>query len=94
MMFLFYPKYIKEVMLVAFKCTKCGSQEFNLKLASPSSLLLKWHYNEHQDLILSVEDQSFVADLGFMNRFASCKQCLATRSWAYSYECPSEKIKV
>jgi DNA-directed RNA polymerase subunit M/transcription elongation factor TFIIS len=89
-----YPKETKEAMLVAFKCTKCGDDQFNLKLASPSSKELKWHYNEHQDLILSVENQSFVADLGFMTRFASCKKCKATRSWAYSYETPSEAIKV
>ncbi|MFN7311093.1 MAG: hypothetical protein ACK5T0_06955 [Vampirovibrionales bacterium] len=79
---------------MAFKCTKCGNDQFSLKLASPSSKVLEWHYNEHQDLVLSVEGQSFVADLGFMNRFASCKNCKATRSWAYSYEAPSEKIKV
>ena len=81
-------------MLVAFKCTKCGEEKFNLKLASPSSKALEWHYNEHQDLILGIEGQSFVADLGFMNRFASCKNCNATRSWAYSYETPSKNIKV
>ncbi len=81
-------------MLVAFKCTKCNNDQFNLKLASPASKSLAWHYNEHQDLILSVENQSFVADLGFMNRFASCKNCKATCSWTYSYKTPNETIKV
>jgi hypothetical protein len=80
-------------MLVAFKCIKCGDEQFNLKLTSPSSKTLQWHYNEHQDLILSVEGQSFVADLGFMNRFASCKTCKALRSWAYSYEALRKHIK-
>jgi len=81
-------------MLVAFKCVKCGSEQFNLKLASPSRKALQWQYNEHQDLVLSVDGQSFVADLGFMNRFASCKTCKALRSWAYSYEAPRNPIKV
>ena len=81
-------------MLVAFKCIKCGSEQFNLKLASPSSKALQWHYNEHQDLVLSVEGQSFVADLGFMNRFSFCKTCKALRSWAYSYDASCNHIKV
>ncbi len=72
---------------MAFECQKCNSTEFKVQLASTAVAQLRWHYNEHEDLVFDVEgqNQSFVADLGFMNRFASCATCKATRSWQYRF---------
>jgi hypothetical protein len=72
---------------MAFKCQQCGSIEFKVQLASPATAQLRWEYNEHEDLVFTIEGQntSFVADLGFMNRFASCANCHATRSWQYRF---------
>jgi deoxycytidine triphosphate deaminase len=41
--------------------------------------------NAHQDIEIKVNGQSFIADLSFMNQFAVCKQCDATKRWAYHY---------
>gem|GEM_PF-4179239 len=49
--------------------------------------------NSHGELEIEIQGTiKFVADLGFMNRFASCKVCHSTKQWTYSYsQLTSEK---
>lgn len=42
--------------------------------------------NTAQDVEIHVNGKRFVADLGFMNRFAACAECDATKQWNYFYE--------
>ncbi|XVJ52047.1 MAG: hypothetical protein HEQ32_08245 [Vampirovibrio sp.] len=85
---------------MAFKCSQCQSTEFTVALSAGATMTLTWYYNEAEDLvfILGKDNPSFVADLGFMNRFASCKQCRASHSWGYFFQntvpTPPKKIKV
>lgn len=41
--------------------------------------------NEANDVEIHVNGQRFVADLAFMNRFATCANCHAKHCWDYHY---------
>ena len=73
-----------------FLCKACGSGEFELMLHPDFAGSVDVQLNEHQDVLIVATvngaEQQFVADLMFMNQFALCKQCKATKQWQYHYK--------
>lgn len=70
-----------------FRCEQCGSHHFKLLVQPEMAKQLQLWVNENDDLLVQVgERPPFVADLGFMNRYATCEQCESSGQWAYWYE--------
>ncbi len=68
-----------------FQCQACKSQEFTLMMQPDKKADVSIAINEHQDVEITVNGQRFVADLAFMNQFAACAECSATKQWDYFY---------
>ena len=69
-----------------FECQACHSHDFRLQLQPGMQSRLNWTYTEHDELQIQVANQpAFIADLGFMQRFASCAHCGARKKWAYYF---------
>ncbi len=41
--------------------------------------------NEHGDVVITMGERRMVADVGFMNQFATCTGCQAKGQWEYYY---------
>ncbi len=41
--------------------------------------------DHHQDVVIRVNGQEFLADLMFMNQFALCETCDSVGDWQYFY---------
>jgi hypothetical protein len=70
---------------MGFTCKHCGTTTFTLKVQPSVEQQLHITTNEFNDVLIKVgNNPPFQADLGFMNRFASCTGCHAIKQWAYS----------
>jgi hypothetical protein len=74
-----------------FKCTQCGSTEFQLVLQQGQTVPVSMTVAPNRDVVLTVGGRQYVADLPFMNRYAVCRQCESIRKWAYFYPDRSHK---
>lgn len=68
-----------------FQCQQCQSTKFKLQLHTGVDTQVTITTNEHDDVVINAGNQSFVADLSFMNRFALCADCESKKQWAYYY---------
>jgi hypothetical protein len=70
---------------MGFACKACGTTTFVLKVQPSVEQQLNITTNEFDDVLISVgKNPPFQADLGFMNRFASCTGCGAIKQWHYT----------
>jgi hypothetical protein len=71
---------------VAFTCGECGASDYHIEVDPRVQDQLLLQHNDHGELEIEITGTTkFVADLGFMNRFASCKACHATQKWNYAF---------
>jgi hypothetical protein len=42
--------------------------------------------NAKQEVVITINEKSFIADLMFMNQYSVCKSCEAIGIWAYFQE--------
>ncbi|MEB3287301.1 MAG: hypothetical protein VKJ04_07345 [Vampirovibrionales bacterium] len=68
-----------------FKCKDCDSLLFDLVLQPEYQGSVAIRINEHQEVEVAINEQSFVADLMFMNQFALCKDCGSIKRWEYYF---------
>jgi len=66
-----------------FRCKNCGSTEFKLLLQPSFEGNVDVSVNAKNEVVITVNERSFVADLMFMNQFSICKSCDAIGLWAY-----------
>jgi len=71
-----------------FKCKECGSTEFNLVVQPDFTGQVEVDHNEFNEVVITANEQIFIADLMFMNQFAVCRQCEAIKSWEYFFHKP------
>jgi hypothetical protein len=73
-----------------FECSQCQRTEFDLMVRQTNPpALVAISSNAHGDIVISVGSRApFVADLGFMNRFAQCRHCHAQGAWRYQVPPP------
>jgi hypothetical protein len=70
---------------MGFACKTCGTTTFVLKVQPSVEQQLHITTNEFDDVLITVgKNPPFQADLGFMNRFASCTGCGAIKQWHYT----------
>jgi hypothetical protein len=70
---------------MGFACKTCGTATFVLKVQPSVEQQLHITTNDFGDVLITVgENPPFQADLGFMNRFASCTGCGAIKQWHYT----------
>jgi hypothetical protein len=70
---------------MGFTCKACGTTTFVLKVQPSVEQQLHITTNEFDDVLIKVgQAPPFQADLGFMNRFASCTGCGAIKQWHYT----------
>jgi len=74
-----------EKRFSVFQCQACQCTEFELQVQTSVSTPVHIETNEHDDVVINVGNQRFVADLAFINRFGSCAQCGAKKQWTYYY---------
>jgi hypothetical protein len=67
-----------------FQCQACGGTDFELMVQPGLNAEVTVHTDEQHDVRISVNGQSFVADLPFMNQFGLCP-CGEIKRWAYYY---------
>ena len=67
-----------------FKCKSCGSTEFELMLQPGFKGDVSIKCNDHDDVMIRVNDKEFMADMLFMNQFAVCP-CGTIGQWDYFY---------
>ena len=69
---------------MGFACKVCQASTFTLKVQPEVEQQLHITTNEFEDVLITVgNNPPFQADLGFMNRFASCSGCGAIKQWQY-----------
>lgn len=68
-----------------FRCTACENQTFSLMLHPDCQVDITVDTNEHGDVLIRAGENTFTADLMFMNQFATCAGCGTKKSWAYYY---------
>ena len=69
---------------MGFICKACGTNTFTLRIQPSLEQPLHITTNEFADVLITVGNNTpFQADLGFMNRFASCASCGAIKQWQY-----------
>lgn len=67
---------------MGFACKVCQASTFTLKVQPEVEQQLHITTNEFEDVLITVGNNApFQADLGFMNRFASCSGCGAIKQW-------------
>ncbi len=71
-----------------FKCKECGSTEFNLVVQPGFKGTVDVSHNEHNEVVVTANQQEFIADLMFMNQFAVCRQCESIKRWEYFFRNP------
>lgn len=72
---------------MAFRCLACGNAKYQIEVAPEHRDKLVLSHNAHDELEVEIQGITrFVADLGFMNRFARCQHCGATQQWAYQFQ--------
>ena len=79
-------------VMTMFQCKHCGHQGFDL-MVNPSvrdSVVITT--NEHGDVVITMGERRMVADVGFMNQFATCTGCQAKGQWDYHYESTGEEL--
>lgn len=74
-----------------FECKHCRSTEFQLVISPDFQGSVDIGCNEFDEVVVTVEQQAFVADLMFMNQFAVCKECGAIKNWDYFF--PEQEAK-
>jgi hypothetical protein len=79
------PQPQQQQRCAMFQCQACGCQEFKLMMQPGTEADVSIAINEHQDVEITVNGKRFVADLAFMNQFAACTGCSATKQWDYFY---------
>lgn len=73
-----------------FRCKTCGCHGFKLVVQPDFNGNIEIYTNGHEDVMIRVGKQEFVADLAFINRFAACEECGQTRQWEYFYPMAEE----
>ncbi len=68
-----------------FKCKTCDSTEFQLVVQPQYQGSVQVGCNEFNEVVVTVNNQEFVADLMFMNQFAVCQNCGAIKCWEYFF---------
>lgn len=71
-----------------FKCKECSSTEFQLVVHPDYEGMVQVNCNEHNEVVVTTNNQEFIADLMFMNQFAVCRDCGAIKSWEYFFHNP------
>lgn len=67
-----------------FQCGECDYSEFDLMVRTDQSTPVSVSTNQHDEIVIRVGQRPpFVADIAFMNRFASCRHCGTTGMWRY-----------
>lgn len=74
-----------------FQCKSCHATEFQLVIHPSYQGTVEVGCNEFNEVVVTVNQQSFVADLLFMNQYAVCKQCEAIKNWEYFFPEPEAK---
>ncbi len=76
-----------------FKCKACDSGEFKLVVHPNFEGTVNVTTNEHDEVIVQAGEQTFVADLMFINQFGVCANCGATKKWEYHFPEKSERAQ-
>lgn len=71
-----------------FKCKECGSTEFKLVVQPGFNGQVEVSQNEFNEVVVTANQQEFIADLMFINQFAVCRQCEAIKCWEYFFRNP------
>jgi len=71
-----------------FKCKECNSTEFQLVIHPDYQGMVEVSCNEFNEVLVTANNQEFIADLMFMNQFAVCSNCGAIKSWEYFFHSP------
>lgn len=74
-----------------FQCKRCHSNEFQLMLQQNYQGTVEVSCNDFNEVVITVNQQAFIADLMFMNQFAVCKGCGAFKCWDYFF--PTNEAK-
>jgi hypothetical protein len=74
-----------------FQCKKCQTTEFRLVIHPDYQGTVEVGCNEFDEVVVTANQQTFVADLMFMNQFAVCQQCDAIKNWEYYFPEPKTK---
>ncbi|HEY9744671.1 MAG TPA: hypothetical protein V6C99_00480 [Oculatellaceae cyanobacterium] len=74
-----------------FQCKNCRSNEFQLMLQPNYQGTVEVGCNEFDEVVITVNQQTFIADLMFMNQFAVCQDCGAIKSWDYFFPEPEAR---
>jgi hypothetical protein len=80
----FTPQLSSMPTCLMFQCKQCHHQEFELITQPGVKAEITVTTNAHGDIEIHVNNQRFVADLAFMNRFGRCQNCQATKQWEYA----------
>lgn len=71
-----------------FRCKECGSIEFQLVVHPDYQGTVEVSSNEFNEVVVTANGQSFIADMMFMNQFAVCGQCGGIKNWEYFFHEP------
>ncbi len=77
---------VEEVSM--FKCKQCQGTEFQLVLQANVQGQVTVSANPFNEVVVTVGEREFIADLMFMNQFAVCKECGGIKCWAYFFREP------
>ncbi|MFN8615139.1 MAG: hypothetical protein U0003_04425 [Vampirovibrionales bacterium] len=75
---------MSDALFTMFVCQHCNHHGFELVLHPSVRDKVTLAANEHGDIVITVGTQHMVADLAFMNQFATCSHCGARKQWAYA----------
>lgn len=71
-----------------FRCKYCKSvDKFELMFVQnyEGNRNFSQHYNNRNQIEISVDGYSFIPSLDFMNEYAVCKYCGQTYTWEYEF---------
>jgi hypothetical protein len=74
-----------DTMAPMFQCKKCSTTDFKLMLQPSFEGSVTVEHNDHDEVVIKVNEKDFIADLMFMNQFAFCTQCDSTGAWDYYF---------
>jgi hypothetical protein len=78
------PSVMPPPAVSYFRCKYCGSRQFEISLSSKGAGQVNISLNDNADVVIETPKRRFLADLGFMQQFARCGECLVHRCWEYS----------
>lgn len=67
-----------------FVCQQCHHHDFELMVQPTATTAVTIRITDVGDVEIQAGSTRFIADLRFMNQFAACAGCGATKQWAYA----------